>query len=166
MWRTNMFMVWLWTDKDKARITETSSLTPGHQECPTSSKQPPTNTCQQICWGEPSHSTTTQMERGKPLGFLCSLVASDSATLSVSVHLYQEEILSLIKPQKPIGPLSKPTASLVQMQTPLWNPIRDFLFQSSASLFPFNSCCALIQQEKSGTFKRKQKTEHNANKVN
>lgn len=166
MWRTNMIMVWLWTDNDRARAIATSSLTPGHQECPTSSKPPPTDTWQQTCWGDPSLPTTAQRERAKLPGFLHSLFTSAGATLSVSVHLYQEEMLSLIKPKKPIGSLSKPTAPLVQTQTPVWSPIRDFLFQSSASLFPFNSCCALFQQEKSDTFKRKQKTEYNANKVN
>lgn len=42
----------------------------------------------------------------------------------------------------------------------------EFLVQSSASFSLFNICGAFVQQEKAKMFKRKQKTEHNANKPN
>lgn len=50
----------------------------------------------------PPYSTTTQMENTKPSGFVHNLITSASATLAVFDYPYQEEMLSLAKPEKSI----------------------------------------------------------------
>lgn len=50
----------------------------------------------------PPCSTTAQMEGTKPPGFVHSLITSAGARLAVLYYLYQEEMLSSTKPEKPI----------------------------------------------------------------
>lgn len=72
---------------------------------------------------------------------------------------------SLTKPEKLIKSLSKPTVSLVQAEI-LLKPHQNFWSSHLPHFSLFNICGAFVQQEKAKMFKRKQKTEHNANKPN
>jgi len=97
----------------------------------------------------PPCTTTAQMGRTKPSRFVHSFITSAGASLALplpagNVILTRTRKTYLVTEQTYTIP--RAVSSEPQIG-------HNFLFQSSALVFLFNSCSALIQQKKSGTFK-------------